>query len=227
MDRALAAYWSGRTDVVLIAHSDVSDPEDQAVAVFFRTPEEMPALERVALDAARGRVLDLGAGAGAHAVALLSRGLEVTAAEPLPTAARILRERGVGDVRQGGMEMLAAEERFDTVLALMNGAGLARTLAGMTAFLDELANHLAQGGQVLLDSTDPRDWEEADDGRYPGEIHYQIEFEGVRGAPFPFVFVDAETLSEIAQAEGWSTEVLAQEGGRYLMRLVLGEGVGL
>ncbi len=224
LDLALAAYWAGRTDVSLTALSDVGEPEDQAISVFFRTPAEMPSVEHMALDAARGRVLDLGAGAGAHALALLERGLEVTAAEPLPTAVRILRERGVPDVRAGGLDALSDGERFDTILILMNGAGLAGTLGGMPAFLEELAAHLAPGGQVLVDSTDPRDWEDAEDGRYPGEIHYQFEFEGTRGPPFPFVFLDADTLAQIAGGEGWGVEVLAREGGRYLAKLSVRSG---
>lgn len=221
LDRALAAYRAGRTDVYVTSLSDVGEREDQDVAVFFRTYEEMPAVERAAVDSARGTVLDLGAGAGAHAVTLLDRGLAVTAAEPLPAAARILRERGVPDVREGGLDALPARERFDTILLLMNGLGLAGTLGGVPAFLEDLEAHLAPGGQVLADSTDPRDWEDPGDGRYRGEIHYQIEFEGVRGAPFPLVFLDSDTLSAIADSAGWRVEVLVREGRRYLARLTV------
>jgi hypothetical protein len=71
-----------------------------------------------------------------------------------------------------------------------------------------------------MDSTDPRDWEGSEDGRYPGEIQYQLEFEGEKGPPFPFLFVDADTLSDLAASVGWRTEVLVeQEDGRYLARL--------
>ncbi len=220
LDRALAAYRAGDTHATLTIRTDVGEPEEQAVAVFFRPPDEMPAVEWTAMSDARGRVLDLGAGVGAHAVALLERGLEVTAAEPLPAAAAILRERGVPDVREGGLDALAGEERFDTVLVLMNGAGLAGSLAGFRAFLDGLRAHLGPHGRVLMDSTDPRDWEGSEDGRYPGEIQYQLEFEGEKGPPFPFLFVDADTLSDLAASVGWRTEVLVeQEDGRYLARL--------
>ncbi len=218
----MAAHRAGDTDAVLTIHTDVAEPEEQAVRVFFRTPAEMPPVEWGALSATRGRVLDLGAGVGAHTLELLDRGLEVVAAEPLPTAAEILEERGAPDVRRGGVEALLPGERFDTVLLLMNGAGLAGSLAGVSALLDGLRAHLAPGGQVLMDSTDPRDWEDSGDGRYPGEIHYQLEFEGEKGPPFPFLYVDAETLTGLAAEVGWKMAVLVEEAdGRYLARLMV------
>jgi len=220
LDRALAAYRAGRADAILTVHTDVGETEEQAVSVFFRTLEQMPPVEWAALDTARGRVLDLGAGVGVHALVLAGRGLEVTAAEPLPTAVEIMKAHGLTDVRRGGLDALAADERFDTVTLLMNGAGLAGSLTGVPGLLDGLRGCLSPNGQVLMDSTDPRGWEACEDGRYRGEIHYQLEFEGVRGPPFPFLFVDPDVLSAIAHEEGWKVDVLfEEEGGRYLARL--------
>jgi len=207
-------------EAILTVRTDVGEPEEQAVAVFFRAPEQMPPVEWAALSTARGRVLDLGAGVGVHAQELAARGLEVTAAEPLPTAAAIMKESGLTDVRQGGLEALATDERFDTVMLLMNGAGLAGSLEGVPGLLDRLRGCLSPNGQVLMDSTDPRNWEESEDGRYPGEIHYQLEFQGEKGPPFPFLFVDPDTLGRVAAEEGWAMEVLVEEeDGRYLARL--------
>lgn len=220
LDDALRAYRAGDVQASVAMRTDVGGAEEVPAALFFRSPEGMGEVEGRALSLARGRVLDLGAGPGAHAVPLARRGLEVTALEILPEAVRALREGGVGDVREGGLEALGPGESFDTALALMNGLGLAGTVAALPDFLERLAAHLAPGGQILADSTDPRPWESEEDGRYPGEVHMQLGFAGAWDDPFPFLFVDADTLRESAASRGLAVEVAAEEGGgRYLARI--------
>lgn len=220
LDAALAAYRADRPQVKLLMRTDVADEESVPVSLFFRAVERMPAVERRALSEAKGRVLDFGAGAGAHAVPLAAAGHAVTALEILPTALAELRGSGVGDVREGGLEALGPEERFDTVLVLMNGLGLPGTLAALDDFLAALAGHLRPGGWILADSTDPVVWDVPDDGRYVGEVHMQLEFEGRAGPPFPFLFVDPETLSAVCERVGLTCEVLERaEDGRYLARM--------
>lgn len=200
--------------------TDVGGEEEVPVSLFFRAPGEMGPVEAEALRLARGRVLDLGAGPGAHAVPLSRAGFAVTAVEILPEALASLRAGGVADVREGGLEAVGPGERFDTVLVLMNGLGLAGTRAGLGLFLAGIAARLTRGGQILTDSTDPRGWDVEDDGRYPGEVHMQLGFAGAWGEPFPFLFVDADTLRDTAAGEGLAVEVAAEEpDGRYLARV--------
>jgi hypothetical protein len=221
LDAALAAYRAGRRNACVTMTTDVGGEETVSAELFFRGIEDMPPVERRAVELARGRVLDLGAGAGAHSVPFSRAGLPTTAVEVLPTAREILTERGIQDVRAGGLESLDAGERFDTVLVLMNGLGLAGSLGGLERFLAGLSARLASGAQILVDSTDPRPWGEPDDGRYPGEVHMRLAFEGREGPPFPFLFVDPDTLRDVADSLGLDTEVVAEDqDGRFLARLL-------
>jgi SAM-dependent methyltransferase len=220
LDAALAAYRAGRRQVELVLRTDVAEEEHVPVSLFFRPVESMPAVERRALAEARGRVLDVGAGPGAHAAPLAAAGHAVTALEILPVALAALHGGGVVDVRDGGLEALGPEERFDTVLVLMNGLGLPGTMAALDDFLAALAGHLEAGGRILADSTDPARWDVPDDGRYVGEVHMQLEFDGQAGPPFPFLFVDPEALAAACTRVGLTCEVLErEEDGRYLARM--------
>lgn len=219
LDDALRALRGGDAAACVLVRTDVGSVEEMPVAHFFRSPGEMGPVESAALDLAQGRVLDLGAGPGAHAVPLARRGLAVTAVEILPEARLALDEGSISDVR-ADLDDLERGDRFHTVLALMNGLGLCGTLEGLAPFLARVAGVLTEGGQILADSTDPRTWGDPDDGRYPGEVHMQLGFGGRWGEPFPFLFVDADKLRTIAGAEGLDVEVAASEpDGRYLARL--------
>lgn len=230
---ALRAYQRGETEAAVTVRDSLGNRESLPAAYFFRTMEErdddpLLELERAALEACRGHVLDIGAGAGAHALALQERGVEVTALESDPGLVELLRERGVRRVVEGTPESLAGGPRYDTLLLLMNGWGLAGTLSELPGFLDELAAILAPGGQVLADSTDLRplldpdgdeDWGTGEE-EYPGDIGYRMEYAGIKGEPYTFLFVDPEALERVAAEAGWTVEILArnQEEG-YLSRL--------
>jgi SAM-dependent methyltransferase len=225
----MQAFHRGQHDALIVVYDDF-ERDEVPVSYFFRSPEEFPPDEQMALDRCRGRVLDVGAGSGRHSLVLQERGFSVTAIEILPALVNILRDRGVRDARLTTWMDLEAEP-FDTVLLMMNGLGLAETLPGLRRFLRKLRRLVRPDGQVLADSTDVRvrmdplaarmGGSRRVDGRYVGELHFQLEFEGLKGAPFPQLYVDAETLDRYARREGWGCEVIRapDDHGHYLARL--------
>jgi len=226
---AMQAYHRGNHHAVLVVYDDF-ERDEVPVSYFFRGPDQFPPLERLALELCRGRVLDVGAGSGCHSLALQSRGFEVTAIEILPSLVSILRERGVRDARTATWMDVDAQP-FDTVFMMMNGLGLTETLPGLRRFFSEARRLVLPGGQVLADSTDVRLRMEVEagrtgalerpDGRYVGELHFQVEYEGWKGDPFPQLYVDAATLRRYAREEDWDCEIVRDpdEYGNYLARL--------
>jgi SAM-dependent methyltransferase len=215
---------------VLAALYEDGEREELPVSVFFRSEEEMPSAETLALELCRGRVLEVGAGAGSHALALQERGIAVEAIDVAPECVEVMRERGVRRARAGN---LLAEKSgpWDTVLSMMNGIGLAGTLEGLGRLLDGVARLLEPGGQLLCDSWDPRrsrDLRERArvttrraEGRHPGEARIRLEYDGRRSAPFSWLYLDAATLVRCAALHGWHAQVVFEEAdGSFLARLV-------
>lgn len=101
------------------------------VSFFFRDDIEFLSLEEVTLDLCRGHVLDIGAGVGAHSLALQNRGLKVCALDISPQACEIMKKRGVHDVCC--MDIFDFNKQpFDTVLFLGNAIGVVKNLAGLS-----------------------------------------------------------------------------------------------
>jgi len=226
--RALSAYFKGEAHASLLTRRDDGFEFAVPASHFFREPQEFTLLERTALDACRGRVLDLGAGSGLHTLALQDRGLEVTAIDVVPEAVEIMRARGVRDARIGDV-LRFVDGPFDTLLMLGHGVGMTGNLDGLARFLEHAAGLLQPAGRLLLDSVDVR--RTADPvhqayheqnrrmGRYVGVIRMQIAFEATSGPMFDWLHVDPETLGRLADSVGWAVATLAESGGEYLARL--------
>ncbi len=178
--------------------------------------------EHLALERCRGRVLDLGAGAGPHTLFLQGAGLRVTAVDRLADAVSVMVERGVVDARIGKV-LEPPPGPWDTVLLLMNGTMPFETLAGFRLGLTRIAAVLAEGGRILVDSTDLRGPGGADrrhDGRYVGEAQYQFRYGRLIGDPVPQLFLDPERLQGTAREAGLVAEVIwTGKEGHYLAEI--------
>ena len=95
MGRAIVEYYKTGKAGKLRVLSSMFYEDEIPVATLFRTYEEMPALERTAMDLCKGRTLDVGAGAGCHSVVLKERGLDVMAIDISQLSVDVMKERGI------------------------------------------------------------------------------------------------------------------------------------
>lgn len=227
---ALRAYLETGERTFLRVHTVDGSVTPYPAELFFRKYDEFSLMDERACAEARGRILDAGAGAGCISLFLQNEmGHEVTAIDIAPHLVEIMRELGVQDARQGDIFDLKGEQ-FDTILLLMNGIGFVGHLEGLDRFLEHAKTLLAPGGQILFDSSDLKyaDIDGADftgeDSAYYGEVWYQLEYKGMKGEPYYWLYVDPVTLRERAEAAGYAVEILLEgEDGYYFVRLTLRE----
>lgn len=206
---------------------------------FFTLEGEQSAIDDALLDACRGRVLDVGAAAGRHPLALQARGMDVTAVDVSPMCVDLMRERGVHHAHEadawslmdGPADVPPFDSPFDTVLFGMQSIGITGHVDGLERMLRALARPgglLAPGGRVLLDSSAPvgpgfsrridfrvpgRDAPADPDAWVAGESAVAFSHRGWRGAPFAWLYVGSEALAVVAAECGFSTRVLARLHG--------------
>ncbi len=202
--------------------SSMFDEDEMPVAHLFRTFNQMPRLEQKALSMAKGRVLDIGAGAGCHALVLQERGLEVKAIDISPLSCEVMKERGVKDAECVNLFNPQLQGKYDTLLLLMNGTGIAGKLNRLPMLLNRLKELLAEGGQILIDSSDLKYIYENEDGSmdidlnapYYGEVDYQMQYKNIKGERFDWLYTDPMLLASISKQCGLNCEIV-EEGENY------------
>ena len=226
MGRAIADYWKTGTADRLRVFSPMFEEDEIPLQTLFRKYEDMPEIERKALDMAKGKTLDVGAGAGCHSLVLQEKGIDVTAIDISPLSVETMKERGVKKVFEQDFFLL--EGQFDTILMLMNGIGIVGTLERMSEFFRQLDKILAPRGQVLCDSSDISYVFEDENGMisipnemdYYGEHTFRMQYKDTVGESFDWLYIDADTLRQKADRCGYVVEVVAEgEHYDYLARI--------
>lgn len=229
--KAILDYQTKDAPEDLITETSISEADEMSVSYLFRTYNEMPKLEQKALQLAKGSVLDVGCGAGSHALALQNeRNLEVTAIDISENAVRACQLRGIQNVKVANILDLDEENKFDTILLLMNGTGIFGTLKQTDNYLQKLKSLLHKNGQILIDSSDLiYMYDQDEDGAYCipadgyyGELTFTVQYKGETEDTFPWLYLDYNTLQNAAIANGLQCELLLEgEHFDYLARLSL------
>ena len=152
--KAILDYKTNNSPEDLITETSISEADEMSVAYLFRDFNEMPKLEQKALQLAKGKVLDVGCGAGSHALYLQEKGFDITAIDISENAIKACELRGLKNCKVSDVLDLDTSEKFDTILLLMNGTGIFGKMNHIPTFLQKLKLLGNEGGQILIDSSD-------------------------------------------------------------------------
>lgn len=227
--RAILDYQTNNNPEDLLTETSISDEDEMPVAYLFRGFEEMPEIEKKALQLAKGKVLDVGCGAGSHSLYLQNdKGLEVISIDISEKAIKTCELRGLKNSKKMNVLDFESTEKFDTIILLMNGTGIFGKMNQISNYLQKLNSLLNDGGQILIDSSDLiYMYDQDEDGSYQvpadyyyGELSFTIQYKGETEEPFDWLYVDYNTLQNAAHANGLQCElVLEGEHFDYLARL--------
>ncbi len=226
--KAILDYQTGNNPQDLITETSISEADEMSVAYLFRDFDEMPKLEQKALALSKGKILDVGCGAGSHSLYLQQKGFDVTSIDISPNAIQACELRGLKKAKVQDVMQLE-NEKFDTILLLMNGAGMCGRLKNITKFLQKLKSLLTENGQILVDSSDIIYMFDDDedggkwipgDSEYYGEVEFKVSYKGETEKPFDWMYIDYNTLQNAAIANGLTCELILEgEHFDYLARL--------
>lgn len=222
--RELYGYLMGTNRCEVIERDDGYLEVSDRIDVYFQDWREWPQHHRDALKLAKGRVLDVGCGAGRHALYLQRKGLDVTGIDVSPMAVEVCRIRGIEDVRRLSIADITPRlGRFETVIMMANNFGLFGSRRRARSLLKKLHAVTAADAVILAESTDPHaDSNPAhrryrrrnrEKGRLPGQIRLRLRYRQYKTPWFDFLLVSKREMTEIVKDTGWRIERFLDSGG--------------
>jgi SAM-dependent methyltransferase len=223
LGQALHGYHHQKAKTKLWIHNKYGPKEEMPIATYFREEDDMPDIEWLAVEQCRGKVLDIGGGAGSHALLLQEEDIEVVSIDISPLSVEVMKDRGVKNALVADIYTYN-QGKYDTLLLLMNGIGLAGNIDSLKRLLTHFKTLMNEDAQLLFDSSDIAYLYEGNfpaEGYY-GEIEYQYEYNKQKTDWFSWLYVDENTMQAIAEEMGFTMEVLIEdEHGQYLARLTV------
>ncbi len=228
MGLAIQEYAVKRKPEDIIVSSDICEDDIIPVEVLFRKYSEMPELEKLALERAKGKILDVGAGSGTHALYLSDHGFDVTCIDISQGAVDLMKKSGLKAERINFFSL--KDRKFDTILMLMNGIGIAGKLSNLERTLEHAKSLLNPGGKILCDSSDIKYlYEDEEDGslwmdlnsEYYGNFRFQMKYKKEKGPWFDWLYVDFDNLFKAAKNVGLKAVRLEEIDDHYLAEITL------
>jgi SAM-dependent methyltransferase len=224
-ENLLAQYSGGRAMAEILERDDGyidtgSDPGD-----YFSAYADWVKPEQRVIDLARGRVLDVGCGAGRHSLYLQGRGIDVTAMDSSPGAIKVCRRLGVKKAVVRKIEDVDkfAPASFDTVLLMGNNFGLLQNRKKAVSLLKKLAQITAPDARILAGSIDPYQTtnphhrayhrRNLSRGRMVGQVRMRLRYKHLTGKWFDYLFVSRDEMRDILSATGWRVEKFIKSFG--------------
>jgi SAM-dependent methyltransferase len=226
---AIKEYFEKKKAPDVEVNTNYTEGESIPTAYFFRTEDEFPLLEKEAMKLCKGKILDIGAAAGCHSLVLQKKGYNVTAIDTSTLSIEVMKKRGIVKAINSNIFDFK-EQQFNTLLLLMNGAGMGGSIAGLEKLLQHLKQLLMENGQILMDSSDIKYLFEEEDGsmwidlandKYYGEMEYEVSFRKSKVC-FNWLYVGFDKLKETATKLGYNCSLIKEGNSNdYLAQLKL------
>jgi SAM-dependent methyltransferase len=224
---AILDYAATKKPNDIIVGSDICEDDIIPIEVLFRKYDEMPELEQVAIEKSKGKVLDVGAGTGVHSLELQDRGIEVFPIDVSEGAVTYMKKAGLNPRKIDFFDL--KNEKYDTILMMMNGIGIAGKLSNLEHTLKHAKSLLNDGGKILCDSSDIKYLYEDEDGslwvdlnsEYYGNFRFQMKYKQEKGPWFDWLYVDFENLFTAANNVGLKAKRIFEGDDHYLAEITI------
>lgn len=220
------AYFKGKEVFEVWERSDGYISVDPA-QTYFSECENWGLHQRKAMEFVRGRVLDVGCGAGRHSLYLQKLGFDVIGIDVSPLAVKVCRLRGLKKAKVMAIESVNFKPRsFDSVVMLGNNFSLFGSFKKARRLLRKFRSITSDDALIIAETRDPYKTDNPSylkyyefnvkRGRMSGQLRGRIRFEGYISKWFDWLMVSKKEMVEILNGTGWKVkEFIESEDAQY------------
>ncbi|MDP9296780.1 MAG: class I SAM-dependent methyltransferase [Actinomycetota bacterium] len=216
--RAMLDHFHGREAWEIVERDDGNFSIGAGPELYFAPFRNWRPVERQAMRYVRGRVLDVGCGAGRVMLHLQERGMEVVGIDNSPSAIETCRLRGAKNTHVLPIERLGPKlGTFDTVLMLGGNLGLLGTPERGRRLLRKLHRLTTDSGRIIGASRDRTRDDDPDVrayvqrnrrlGRLSGQSRLRIRYRRFATPWFDFFRIAPDELEDLVDGTGWHAGV--------------------
>ena len=221
-------YLHGRQGIEIIERDDGWIGVSSGPEAYFAKFSDWPTHQQQSVEFVAGRVLDLGCGAGRHALHLQQQGFEVVGLDVSPLAVEICRQRGLTNVQVRPVTQISANlGHFDTILMLGNNFGLAANPKRAKWLLRRLHTMTSPQARIIAESNDIYATTDPDHLAYhaynrqrqrmPGQIRLRVRYKKYATPWFDYLMVSQAEMTEVLADTGWGVkQFIASEMSVYI-----------
>jgi len=195
---------------------------------YFSEYEEWSQIEQKAMQYVKGRVLDIGCGAGRHSLYLQQKGFYARGIDISPLAVEICKSRGLKNVEVMSIEEIDFKPNsFDTIIMMGNNFGLFGSFKKAQRLLKRFHKMTPKNALIIATTRDPYKTDNPAHlqyhklnrrkGRMGGQVRIRSRFRPYTGEWFDYLMVSKEEMKEILKGTGWKVkEFIDSEGSQYI-----------
>ncbi len=187
--------------------------------------------EKQAMEFAKGKVLDIGCGAGRHSLYLQKQGFDVLGIDSSPLAVKVCKLRGVKLTKVMEIEDVVSESgSFDTILLLGNNFSLFGNFKKAQRLLKQLHRITSKSALIIAETRDPYKTDNPDyleyyelnkeKNRMSGQLRSRVRFKRFVTKWFDWLMVSKKEMKEILNGTGWQVREFIDSGNAQFVAII-------
>jgi SAM-dependent methyltransferase len=223
------AFYQGREVFEIVERDDgYISAASVLPKMYFSEYEDWPPHEKRAVEFVKGRVLDIGCGAGRHSLYLQSKGFDVLGIDISPLAIKVCKLRGLRKAEVMSIEEINLKPNsFDTIIMMGNNFGLFGSFEKARRLLKRFHKITSEDALVIAETRDPYmtdnpahlEYHEFNKkrGRMAGQLTIRVRFEKYATPWFDYLMVSRDEMKELLKGTRWKIkEFIDSDGSQYI-----------
>ncbi|MFQ6121215.1 MAG: class I SAM-dependent methyltransferase [Methanosarcinales archaeon] len=209
------AYFKAKESFEIIERDDGYFSISGGAKTYFSEYKDWPEHEKRSMRLVKGKVLDIGCGAGRHSLYLQKKGFDVIGIDNSPLAVKVCKLRGLKKIKVMSITDVGKFKlnSFDTIIMMGNNFGLFGSFKRTRLLLKKFYKITSPNALIIAESNDPYKTENPAHleyhklnrkrGRMAGQLRIRVRFEKYVGEWFDYLLVSKREMKEILDGTDW------------------------